>query len=506
MRRTFFFKFGHLDYDILPAHGLLGCGLLFQFDGTGGDKFVDDVDLRFICGRYFANNVVGFREQLDFDCFHNDNLTSSGLIGYWPNWAPYSRGQNNIDKLDLTGVSIINYAFLKVDATGELSSTDSTNDAIYIPVLNGAVRDKYPNLLTVVSIGGWSRSDTFSTIASSSSATAAFVKNIHDYLDTNGFDGVDIDWEYPNGGDSHNAVSKNDAKNFATLLAALRAELGADRLISIAVVGTTGQYTSGGVNYIAKYAESVSFFNIMAYDMYSNDSPYTDFNSPLDVPTVETSDVLRPAANLQGFSIKSILAAWKAVGVSDNAQLVLGVGFYGHSWTPAAQGLLNGAFQLCEGAVLSASGQPAACKAPVGDYLDAAEASCTNAADPSSCSYTGVWSYLSLRNGTGHQPRAPLADGPTTASNGFTRAIIGFAESATLYSDTYVPATADGSLNAAILAEGGVRAFISYDDVDSLTAKAQWAKSEELGGVMVWELSMDYQAELLGALRVGWGA
>ncbi|KAJ1567316.1 hypothetical protein HK405_006393 [Cladochytrium tenue] len=332
----------------------------------------------------------------------------------------------------------------------------------------------------------------------------AFVKNVHVYLNANGFDGVDIDWEYPNGGSSCNAVSVDDAKNFATLLKALRAELGPNRYISIAVAATTDHYSSGGVSYISQYAESVSMFSIMAYDMYGNSSPYTDFNSPLDIPTNTNSALLRPSANLPNYSIMASVAAWAAAGVNSTTQLALGVGFYGHSWTPAARGPLNGAFQLCEGSAVNASGSPSACPAPVGDYLDAAGPSC-DACAPSSCGYSGTWAYLSLRNGTDRQLRAPLADGPATASNGFVRAVVGFAGSPTLYSDTYVPMTAAGSLNATVLASGGVRAFISYDDAESLTAKTQWAKAQGLGGVMAWELSQDYQGELLGALKAGWG-
>jgi chitinase len=49
------------------------------------------------------------------------------------------------------------------------------------------------------------------------------------------------------------------------------------------------------------------------------------------------------------------------------------------------------------------------------------------------------------------------------------------------------------------------RTFISYDDPQSIRAKAQYVKEHRLGGMMFWELSEDRNDELLnvvvGALK-----
>jgi chitinase len=45
--------------------------------------------------------------------------------------------------------------------------------------------------------------------------------------------------------------------------------------------------------------------------------------------------------------------------------------------------------------------------------------------------------------------------------------------------------------------------FISYDDPQSLAAKAAYVKARHLGGVMYWEQSHDPQGELLGAIWAG---
>ena len=48
------------------------------------------------------------------------------------------------------------------------------------------------------------------------------------------------------------------------------------------------------------------------------------------------------------------------------------------------------------------------------------------------------------------------------------------------------------------------RVFLSYDDPESLRAKAQYARDNQLGGVMFWELEHDdEQSSLLNALHEG---
>lgn len=42
--------------------------------------------------------------------------------------------------------------------------------------------------------------------------------------------------------------------------------------------------------------------------------------------------------------------------------------------------------------------------------------------------------------------------------------------------------------------------FISYDDTKSMTIKAEYIKNEDLGGAMIWELSQDYNNELLNSI------
>ncbi|KAI9329634.1 glycosyl hydrolases family 18-domain-containing protein [Obelidium mucronatum] len=407
-------------------------------------------------------------------------FTTPGMIGYWANWAAYSRPQTNIDLLDLSGFSAINYAFVDATDDGSIKSFDDWADFLNLSKLTGTVRAKYPNIRALISIGGWSGSKHISNIAKSETATANFVKNVQKYLNDNGFDGVDIDWEHPGGGGLPcNAVDPQDAINYAKLLKALRTALGPDASISIAASANAKTYVVNGKNYLPEIAESLSYIQVMTYDYYGSWSPYSDFNSPLHAPG--SSDPRQPAANGKQWSIAGSMAEFEAAGVP-KSKLVPGIGFYGRSWTVESDAN-NGLYQHCAGA----KSVNASCTAIQGDVLD----------DPwddkcpgSTPGRSGVWMYLNLRGdtaGTRSQSNAPLAGAdPFTATNGWIRKYYDFAESPTLYNPT-------------------TKQFISYDDPQSIEKKTSWAKKSGYAGIMTWELDQDYKHEMINAMRKGWG-
>ncbi|KAI9321142.1 glycoside hydrolase superfamily [Zopfochytrium polystomum] len=419
-----------------------------------------------------------------------------GVIGYWPNWAPYSRPQNSIDKIDLTGVSIVKYAFLNLLANGTIESSDSFSDSKWIPItLN--VRNSHPSLLTSISVGGWSLSRFFSDVAADAAATATFVKNIHAYMDTNGFDGVDIDFEFPGGGGLPcNSVRDTDLENMVGFFKALRDELGPARLISMAASVNAQRYVKNGINYLSMYAPYLSYIGVMAFDMYTSSSlvPYSDVHTALNVPGPQ--DPQRPANNLPNYSATTGVTQILSSGVPPE-QLALGMAFYGHSWSVTAAGAQNGLFEACAKDGQTA-GNATVCAVRPGDYLDATP-SCDKCV-PSVCAFTGAWMYFSLRGNNGTQRGAPLVAGPGVAGNGWTRGFAGWAATPTLYNPAFMPTDATG----AAVAAAPYPVYISYDDPDSIALKTSWAKSIGLGGVFVWELSLDYQGEMLSAMKKAW--
>jgi chitinase len=84
-----------------------------------------------------------------------------------------------------------------------------------------------PQLKILFSIGGWSFSWIFSTIAANPSLTQVLASSAVSFIIKNGFDGIDFDWEFPGvQGIGYNYVDPvNDGPNFGKLLQAVRQEM-----------------------------------------------------------------------------------------------------------------------------------------------------------------------------------------------------------------------------------------------------------------------------------------
>ena len=61
-----------------------------------------------------------------------------------------------------------------------------------------ALKKKNPDLKILLAVGGWAiGSAPFIPLVSSPSNRKAFVQNVITYLRKYGFDGLDMDWEFP---------------------------------------------------------------------------------------------------------------------------------------------------------------------------------------------------------------------------------------------------------------------------------------------------------------------
>src|SRR5699024_5327543 len=88
------------------------------------------------------------------------------------------------------------------------------------------LKEENPNLSTLLSVGGWSCTHKFSDLAADPEARETFAQSAVDIIHTYGFDGIDVDWEYPVGGGLEgNDVSDADKHNMTLLLKDIREAL-----------------------------------------------------------------------------------------------------------------------------------------------------------------------------------------------------------------------------------------------------------------------------------------
>ncbi|KAI9220349.1 glycosyl hydrolases family 18-domain-containing protein [Blastocladiella britannica] len=259
---------------------------------------------------------------------------SRNVVAYFVNWKP----EYQVTDLPVEDLTHVIYAFA-IPKNGVAVMTSAAIDAKQIPLLNdptGPVRTRNPAIKSLMSIGGWSGSAEFSTIAKTAATRAAFIASVVKIVGDNGFDGADIDWEYPGtDGNAGNVIdAANDGANFTLLLAELRAALAkcqADKnrkhayLVTVATGASANAYSKLDM---AGLAANVDFVNVMTYDASGPWSPATAHNAPQSLIKAAMSGYIAaglPASKLQ-FGIPLYARAFAGVKFGDAtmAQIVGG--------------------------------------------------------------------------------------------------------------------------------------------------------------------------------------
>jgi GH18 family chitinase len=216
----------------------------------------------------------------------------------------------------------INYAFanIKDGVVVEGFARDTEN----YQVLAG-LRQKFPHLKILVSVGGWTWSGNFSDAALTSESRKKFVNSAVDFVRRHDLDGFDVDWEYPGLPGFGNINRPEDKKNFSTLMSELRVALdkaGAEQkrhyLLTFAAGASQSFLDHSEMDVVQGV---VDYVNLMTYDFRGDWDPTTGHHSNLFV---------HPADDRQ-MSADRAVRAFLAAGVPAR-KLVLGVPFYGKAW------------------------------------------------------------------------------------------------------------------------------------------------------------------------------
>ncbi|CAI7664394.1 unnamed protein product [Penicillium pancosmium] len=184
-------------------------------------------------------------------------------------------------KTDLPGADQtkdIDYAVMAFAKTTLFNSDSAPSFTPFQPVDD--MRKRFsPDTKLMIAIGGWGDSAGFSTGSKDDASRKRYAKNVASMLDANGFDGVDIDWEYPGGnGDDYKQTPNKDKvdeiENYPKFLAALREAIG-NKTLSIAVPGRLQDMIAFTKEQGPKIFETVDMVNVMSYDLMNRRDNHT---------------------------------------------------------------------------------------------------------------------------------------------------------------------------------------------------------------------------------------
>ncbi|ANB08599.1 chitinase [Streptomyces ambofaciens] len=277
-------------------------------------------------------------------------------LGYFTEWGVYGRNyhvKNLVTSGSASKITHINYAFGNVKngqctvddtfaayekaytADQSVSGTADTWDQPLRGNFNQLrqLKAKYPHIKVLYSFGGWTYSGGFGQAAQNPAAFAKSCKAVvEDPRWADVFDGIDIDWEYPNA--CGLTCDTSGPAAFKNLSQALRNEFGSNYLVTAAI---TADGSAGGKIDAADYggaSQYLDWYNVMTYDYFGAwattgpTAPHSPLTSYSGIPTA-------------GFNSADAIAKLKAKGVP-SAKLLLGIGFYGRGWTGVTQSAPGG--------------------------------------------------------------------------------------------------------------------------------------------------------------------
>lgn len=306
------------------------------------------------------------------------------------------------------------------------------------------VSSEHSHIQFLLSVGGWYDSSYFSA-ATSPQYRSSFVKSLVTYIVGMGFDGVDIDYEYPGFehggqpmpgqakvGDPDNTVDcgkadcqrperADDGKNFSAFLQELRTALkeqganphGKPYLLTIAAPAGGDKTAKLPLKDIC---DSLDWLNLMAYDMHVAGEALTNHQAPM--------------YSTDSYSVDSAVQLYLDAGCPAD-KIVLGVPFYGRLFTNTDAG---------SNATLPGLQQP----------------------------HVGPTANTCLMSVKGCVPTYKMLQGE-----------VGW--------QTYWDEAAQASYGY----NAGARQFVSFDTPRSLRNKVDYAAGKGLGGFMYWDIGAD---------------
>ncbi|KAH8801778.1 hypothetical protein F5884DRAFT_904594 [Xylogone sp. PMI_703] len=242
-------------------------------------------------------------------------------IAYYQSSNVRTRLCNRIDPahINTTGLTHLYFAFASIDPTSFAIVPADPGD---VPMYSEFTALQTPALETWIAVGGFDFSDaaaathtTWSDLSSTASNRAAFISSLLAFMQEYGFQGVDLDWEYPANPDRGGGPA--DTENYVALVREMRAQFGGQYGISLTLAPDITYITGFDAIGMQPF---VDWFGFMAYDLHG----FWDAANPT------LGAVVRGQTNIQEI-FNDTLPLW--FDGLDPGKINFGLAYYGRGYT-----------------------------------------------------------------------------------------------------------------------------------------------------------------------------
>lgn len=399
------------------------------------------------------------------------------IVGYFPEWAYKSKEHNyfNVTDLQWDSLTHIQYSFAMVDPqTNKISFGDEFAaleenfegmDLTYngekieldesLPYkghfnLLQQMKKKYPDVQLLMSVGGWAGSKGFYTMMDTDEGIDTFVKSCVDFVRQYGFDGIDIDFEFPSstsqsGNPDDFEVSEPRRKTINTRYNIMMKKLNqaldkaadednTEYLLTAAV--SASSWVLGGVE-SNEYAKELDFLSIMSYDYHGGWNEFVENQANIypDPADRETMNMIMPVLGMD-WSYKYYR------GVLPPEKILMGVPYYTRGWENVQGGNGTG--------LHGSSKTPATGKYNIWGDLDANGKQIPAGANP-------LWHVLNL-----------------------------------MEQDPNLKVHWDEVGKVPYIWQNNEKVFLTFENEQSIDERLKYIEEKNLGGALIWVMDGDY--------------
>ncbi len=230
------------------------------------------------------------------------------LIGYYPSWTQNVFTASNVQWERVTHIV---HAFVWPAEDGSLGYDSGF---WYMDLIQQAHQN---NRKVLLSVGGAGMSGNFSPVTSDVNKRAKFVNELLSVVQQYNYDGMDIDWEFPE--------SEADKNNMASFIGDLHRALNdanPEYLLTMAI--PSGNYYGQWFRYdVLKLY--VDWFNVMTYDYHGDWFDHSGHNAPLYSSPLDACGSVYETCNY--------LNDTRGIGTN---KLCVGLAFYGRKFNTSA--------------------------------------------------------------------------------------------------------------------------------------------------------------------------